>query len=225
MLETIRKLLRRKSRIVKIRRGQSYHAKDLSLVISSDGVWYVPNPKGEPYRNLKSDAVDLVIGAPGLPNVKKELQLGETVLYQTPDFGVVEIRVVEIGIPVKLLISEVSPRRGFAASLKIEEFENASFASDETAKIAKGLASVAARMAVRPDVTSQQLAMLNSKLEEITEASARLGRKDWILFAAGTLTNLIVGAAFAPEAAKALFSALNTELSWVFQNALRLTGS
>jgi hypothetical protein len=225
MLDLIRNLLRRKCRIVKLKQGQSYHAPDLSLVISIGGVWYVPNPKGNTYRNLKPDTVDLVIGAPGLPNVKKELQLGDAVLYQTPDFGVVEVRIVEIGVPIKLLITEVSPRRGFTAAYDSEELENAAFGSDEATKIAQGLANVAARMTNRQDMTPQQLAMLRAKLEEIADASSRLGRKDWIMFAAGTLTNVVVGAAFSPEAAKALFAALNAELSWVFQNALRLAGS
>lgn len=222
MPSLIRRLLRRKSRVVKLKQGQSYHAPDLSLVVSNGGVWHVPNPKGETYRKLKPDTIDLVIGAPGLQNIKKELQLGDAVLYQTPDFGVVEVRVVEIGIPVKLLITEVSPRRGFTAAFDAAELENAAFSTDESTKIAEGLANVATRMASRQDITPQQLAMLRTKLDEIADASTRIGRKDWIMFAAGTLTNVIVGAAFSPEAAKALFAALNAELSWVFQNALRL---
>lgn len=81
------------------------------------------------------------------------------------------------------------------------------------------------QIADRKDVTPEQLAMLKGKLDEIADASTRLGRKDWIMFSAGTITNVVVGAAFSPEAAKALFAALNTHLSWVFQNALRLAGS
>jgi hypothetical protein len=102
--------------------------------------------------------------------------------------------------------------------------ENSPFGSDETTRISEGLAKVAMAMAGRKDVAPQQLSLLRAKLEEIAVASARLGRKDWIMFAAGTLTNVIVGAAFSPDAAKALFAALNAELAWVFQNGLRLAG-
>lgn len=225
MLDAIKNLLRRKSRVVKLKDGQSYHAPDLSLVISNGGVWYVPNPKGTTYKELKSNTADLVIGAPGLPNVKKELQLGDAVLYQTPNFGVVEIRVVDIGNPLELLITEISPRRGFSAAFETDKLENAVFGSDENAKIVQSLSNVASQMANRQDITPAQLTMLRAKLEEIAEASSRLGRKDWVMFAAGTLTNVVVCAAFAPEAAKALFVALNAELAWVFNNALRLAVS
>lgn len=224
MLTNFGRLFRRKSRVVAIGRGKSYHAPDLSLVISSGGAWYVPNPKGDAYRKLKPDTVELVIGAPGLPNLKKELQLGDAVLYQLPDFGVVEIRVVEIDVSVRIMITEVSPRRGFSAAYVADESDNSPFGSDESARIAKDLEKVGAQIADREDVTPQQLAMLKAKLDEIAGASTRLGRKDWTMFSAGTLTNVVVGAAFAPEAAKALFVALNAHLSWVFQNALRLAG-
>jgi hypothetical protein len=225
MLDNLGKLFRQKTRLVTLRQGKSYHAADLSLVISCGGVWFVPNPKGESYRKLKPDTVDLVVGAPGLPNVKKELQLGDAVLYQLPDFGVVEVRVVDISGPVKVLITEVSPRRGFTAAYASDMSENAPFGSDESTRLAKDLEKVVTQIADRKDVTPEQLAMLKGKLDEIADASTRLGRKDWIMFSAGTLTNVVVAAAFAPEAAKALFAALNTHLSWVFQNALRLAGS
>lgn len=225
MLDNLRRIFRRRSRLVSLKQGKSYHAADLSLVISSGGVWFVPNPKGEAYRKLRPDTVDLVIGAPGLPNVKRELQLGDAVLYQLPDFGVVEVRVVDIGTPVKVLITEVSPRRGFAAAYASEVSDNAQFGSDESIRVAGDLKKVVAQIAARTDVTPEQLALLKTKIDEIADASTRLGRKDWIMFSAGTLTNVVVGAAFAPEAAKALFTALNIHLSWVFQNALRLAGS
>lgn len=224
LADQIRKLFSRKSRVVPIREGKSYHAPDLSLVISSGGVWFVPNPKGGDFRKLKPDTVELVIGAPGLPNLKKDLQLGDAVLYQLPDFGVVEVRVIDIGVPVKLLITEVSPRRGYAAAYASDISDNAAFGTDETARLAKDLEKVVADIAGREDVTPQQLLILKEKLDEIANASTRLGRKDWIMFSAGTLTNVVVGAAFSPEAAKALFAALNAHLSWVFQNALRLAG-
>jgi len=224
MLVRLLNLFRRKSRVVVLKQGKSYHAPDLELVISSAGVWYIPNPKGDQYRKLKPDTVELVIGAPGLPNLKKDLQLGDAVLYQLPNYGVVEIRVVDMEAPIKVLITEVSPRRGLSAAYAAET-TNAGFATDESRRIEQDLAKVASEMASRADITPAQIAMLEAKLREISEASTRLGRKDWIMFVAGTLTNVVVGAAFAPEAARALFTSLNSNLAWVFQNALRLAGS
>ncbi len=225
MFGFLRKRFGQKPLHVTLGQGKSFHVPELDLIVSSGGVWYVPNPKGEQYRKIKPDAVELVIGALGLPNVKKELQLGDAVLYQTPNFGVVEVRVVEIGPPTKIMISVVTPRSGFSVAYENESLANAPFSTDEIAKIAGCVDNVARQMASRSDITPEQLAFLSSKLQEIADASKRLGRKDWIMFVAGTLTNVVVGAAFSPEATKALFTALNKELSWVFQNALRLVAS
>ena len=99
---------------------------------------------------------------------------------------------------------------------------NPPFQKDEIAEIRRSVDAMYLAMSKRPDVSREQLDLIQRSLTEIADASQRLGRKDWIMFVAGTLSNICVGAAFAPEAAKALFKFANQSLGWVFQNALRL---
>jgi hypothetical protein len=214
----IMSFLKKSSRLkiwrISLDKDKTCHLPEVDLVISCKGIWIIQNPKGQGVLLLgQTLSVELVIGAPGLPNVKKSVELGDAILYQTPEFGVIEIRVAEIRPSrARLMVSVVSPRSGFAAAYENDNIGNAHFASDESSKIEKAVDSVAQQMQARNDISPEQLAFLKEKLVEIAEASKRLGRKDWIMFVAGTMTNVVIGAAFAPEAAKALFSALNAEL-------------
>ena len=80
-------------------------------------------------------------------------------------------------------------------------------------------------MSARTNLAPEQLELLSRKLDEVAAASGRLGRKDWIMFAVGNLTNVVLSAALPPEDAKALFVSMNEALGWVFENALRLLGA
>lgn len=166
---------------------------------------------------------ELVIGRPGLRNLAKVLGLGDAVLYETPTDGLIEVRAMEQSqFGPTLLVTLVTPRLGFTAGLEPNDRENVPFASDEVAKIRDGVARIGKAMASRQDLTSAQLELLLRKLDEIASAAQRLGRKDWVMYAAGNLTNVCVAAAFSPEAAKDLLANANTAWGWVFHNALRL---
>ena len=77
-------------------------------------------------------------------------------------------------------------------------------------------------MANRPDVKPEQFRHLEEKLKEMRSASERLGRKDWVNYAIGTLTSIVVTAAFDPSAAKALLQTAGTALGWLFGGGFRL---
>ncbi|QTN21537.1 hypothetical protein HZ992_15250 [Rhizobacter sp. AJA081-3] len=175
------------------------------------------------FRELSNGNPRLVIGAPGQPNVVRVLQLGDAVLYETTAHGLIEVRLAEIrNGEVDILVTRVSPRLGFTAGLDETDVQNAPFALDEIAAVRKGVEAIRAAMVDRDDVEPEKLELLTRKLEEIASAAQRMGRKDWTMFVAGTLTNIIVGAAFAPDAARALLVATNSALGWVLQNAIRL---
>lgn len=175
------------------------------------------------FREWDTGNPKLVVGAPGQPNVVRLMQLGDAVLYETPTHGLIEVRLTDVrSSSVVVLITRVSPRLGFTAALDESDVQNAAFSTDEVARIQKDIVSVKESMSKRTDIESDQLELLHRKLDEIAVASQRMGRKDWAMFVAGTLTNVIVGAAFAPDAARALLIATNSALGWIFQNALRL---
>ena len=175
------------------------------------------------FREWSNTNPRLVVGAPGQPNVIRVMQLGDAVLYESTAHGLIEVRLTDIhASQVGVLVTRVSPRLGFAAGLNEADVLNAPFALDELAQIKSGLESIRVTMCARNDVEPEKLELLARKLDEIAAASQRMGRKDWAMFVAGSLTNVIVGAALAPEAARALLVATNSALGWVFQNAIRL---
>lgn len=174
-------------------------------------------------RSCDYDEADLVIGSPGLPNLARTLRFGDAVLYETPTTGIIEIRAMGLSqFGAELLVTEVSPRLGLAGALSTQEAMNEPFAADELVQIKTTLKALGSKLRARTDVSPEQSDLLERKLDEIITASERLGRKDWTMFVAGTLTNVVVGAAFSPEAAKDLFSSVADALGWVLQNALRL---
>jgi hypothetical protein len=70
-------------------------------------------------RTVDYHSTAIVVGAPGLPNVTKEFQLGDALLFETPTAGLVEVRLTELKPPaVDVLATKVSPRLGITAALR-----------------------------------------------------------------------------------------------------------
>ena len=70
--------------------------------------------------------------------------------------------------------------------------------------------------------TEEKNSFITLRLTHLEDASKRLGRKDWITLAMGTLTNIIVGVALAPDAARELLRNAGALLGWVASGALSL---
>ena len=170
-----------------------------------------------------SDHVDLVVGRPGLPNLESSLRIGGAVLFETPDDGLFEVRLLAGSVTqAEFLISHISPRRGIAGGFVDQDLSNSPFTPAELAKIADSLHRIRLSLSERPDVTPEQMDLISRKLDEMRAASERLGRKDWMNLAVGTLTNIVVTAALGHEIAKALFQAAGKALSWLFGMPLEL---
>jgi hypothetical protein len=60
-----------------------------------------------------------------------------------------------------------------------------------------------------------QLRFINARLAYLEDASKRLGRKDWMTIAVGIVTNIVVGAAFAPDTARELFRMAGQLFGWI----------
>ncbi len=165
----------------------------------------------------------VVVGYPGLKNVVKEIELGETVLYETPNDGILEVRVVSANNSrAGFLVSQVSPRLGIAGGFIDEDYNNSPFSSNELTQIASSVTNIKKELTQRNDIRAEQLELISRKLDEIHVASNRLGRKDWINYVAGTLTSLCISAAFSHEVSKSIFVTFNSAFAWLFDNALRL---
>jgi hypothetical protein len=174
-------------------------------------------------RHTYGSKSEIVVGYPGLPNVNAELQIGDAVLYETPNDGVFEFRALGMNAQqIELLISQVSPRLGIIGGFVDGDSNNTPFTSEELHKISESIKQLHDEIKKIQKFSPEQLNLIGRKLIEIQDASQRLGRKDWINYVAGMLTTVCVSAAFTPDASKALFKAVNTAFRWLFDNALIL---
>jgi len=174
-------------------------------------------------RETSVSVVELVVGRPGLPNTEKRLRVGEAVLFETPDDGVLEVRVIQTtGNWAKILITQVSPRPGIAGGLVSDDPNNSPFTPDELVQVRGSIQRIKLVMSSRPELPPEQFDFISRKLDEMQEASERLGRKDWMNLAIGTLTSTIVTAALSTDTARTLFHAANSALAWLFNDALKM---
>jgi hypothetical protein len=179
-------------------------------------------------KDITNGICNVLIGYPGLPNVNRKMSIGQTVLFETPMDGVLEVRVFGIGrgmdyginsFGAEFLVTQVSPRMGIAAGFVGEDPNNSSFSAIELGQIAESIRGVKLDLSQRSDIVPEQLDLIVRRLDEIQSASERLGRKDWINYVAGTLTSLCISAAFSPEVTKTLFQSVNSAFFWLFNNA------
>ena len=100
--------------------------------------------------------------------------------------------------------------------------ENSRFSDDEVRRIATGVNQIRVYIERTLQLTSIQSEFVAERLQFLQESSERLGRKDWVALALGTLANIVVGIAVAPEAAKDFLRTANSLLGWVVQGAVKL---
>lgn len=101
----------------------------------------------------------------------------------------------------------------------ISEFENSSFSLDEQTRISKAIVELKSFLLATQKHSSEQIQFIEERLNHLDESSKRLGRKDWITLAMGTLTNIIVGVALAPDAARELVRNAGLLLGWIVVSA------
>ena len=98
---------------------------------------------------------------------------------------------------------------------------NYPFTSPELARIRKSIDDVRDSVRQREDLLPDQVDYISRKLDEIGDAANRVGRKDWINLAIGTLTNLVVSGAIGPDAARFLFQRMGQALGWLLGETLK----
>ena len=172
----------------------------------------------------KDGLVRLTVGSPGLPNVKQDLDLGDAIVFQTANDGMYEVRLTGSGEEGQayFLCSKIAPAFGLSAGFDAEDSSNSPLSVEEIERVRLSFADAKSEIQSHAEIAPEQFQILDRKLEEILLASSRMGRKDWLMYAAGALTSLCISAAFSPEASKAVFVQISESLSWLFSNALHL---
>jgi hypothetical protein len=197
------------SETVKILNNKSVRLKESGLILT--------------VRSAGSRGSTVVIGYPGLPNETWNAETGDALLFETPTAGLYEVRVFSQNSgEVEFFVTQVSPRPGIAGAFVTSEPSNSPFTHEELDRISASLSEVKDSLKSQAVLLPEELALIEKKLDEIESASRRLGRKDWINYAAGAITSTCASAAFAPEVAKSIFLSLNSAFSWLFHHALLL---
>ena len=170
-------------------------------------------------RGINAGQAMVVIGSPGLPNKFEEMFTGDAVLFETPSDGILEVRAMSVSpVKVEFLISRISPRIGIMGGYVTGDPNNAPFTSSELAQVANSIEDIKRDLHSIPNVTSEQLDLIARKLDDVQAASGRLGRKDWILFVASTLTTTCVSLTLDTNVSKALFNIVNSAFTWLFSS-------
>lgn len=162
---------------------------------------------------------DVVVGFPGLPNETRRLHTGDVILYEARS-GTFDIRVLkQNSATVRFLVTKLSPTN-IAGAFNAIHPGNSLFSAEELERVALSLENAKAKISANPAIKPEQIELINKKLDELKDASTRLGRKDWIAYAAGTISSTCVSAAFTPGVTKSIFESLNVAFSWTFTSAL-----
>jgi hypothetical protein len=100
--------------------------------------------------------------------------------------------------------------------------DNRPFTESEQTLIARQLRELQSHVLEGQTLQVKQLEFIEERFMYLTAASERIGRKDWLILALGTFVTIIVGAAFAPDQAKALLGMAGTLFKWVWAGASTL---
>lgn len=103
--------------------------------------------------------------------------------------------------------------------------DNASFTPQEQHVIATRLDEIRNEIVERIDMVEVQVAELDTKIEFVKEATTRLGRKDWLLFAMGTFSSDVMSAVFPPELARHVGQHLTSGLGTLLLHGLSALGA
>ena len=99
---------------------------------------------------------------------------------------------------------------------------NARFTGAELLRVQSSLNTMKSNVRNAGYLAPEQFDLLNRKLDEIQAEATRMGRKDWVIYVAGTLSSLCIAAAFAPDVTRKLFASANEAFTWLFSGGILL---
>lgn len=94
--------------------------------------------------------------------------------------------------------------------------DNSAFTAEERTAISARIEEVKAEVRQNPALTGDQISGIEQKLDDLIEASERVGKKDWKLLVAGTLLTIFVTYAVPPHVAQAIITSVITGLGHMF---------
>ena len=107
----------------------------------------------------------------------------------------------------------------FPLQIAASEEENTAFTTDEQQQIATALGELQEYIGKTADMTQEQLAIVESRVHYLEEASTRVGRKDWAVLLGGALTSVALNAALPPDKVQEMFRFAAQVLGWLLGGA------
>ncbi len=84
--------------------------------------------------------------------------------------------------------------------------ENSPFSTSERGLILQNLEMLATHIKQDREMSAEQFQILDRQMKYLTEASARLGRKDWLNILFNVLVSFAIAGLFAPDRVNAMIS-------------------
>jgi len=88
--------------------------------------------------------------------------------------------------------SELAGIHGIAESNRRKGLENNSFTAAERRAISRRIEEIKEQARQAPELTAEQISGMEQKLDDLVEASKRVGRKDWLTMLYGAAFGMIV---------------------------------
>ena len=81
--------------------------------------------------------------------------------------------------------------QSLGSTREYRRLDNSPFSAAEQREIAARLAEIAAQVRGRADLSDKQMARIEAKLDELADASKRVGRKDWLIMVYSAALGLV----------------------------------
>jgi hypothetical protein len=98
------------------------------------------------------------------------------------------------------LWAEFSTGKEFLSDVEFNTLNNAPFSPNEQLRMAEQLQELKSYLVDKYSLSGDQISQIEARLDEIEEATQRIGRKDWLLMFYGVMFTLLVTAVVPPDA-------------------------
>ena len=100
------------------------------------------------------------------------------------------------------------------ADLLLHDLDNSPFTEHEHSRVQESLLRVLREVRSHNVLTSEQIELLEERLEYLIESSARLGRKDWLICVLGAVFGLVLQAGLTGEAGRYVSKIVWQAVEW-----------
>lgn len=114
------------------------------------------------------------------------------------------------------LWAEMPHAREMIVDIQQTDSGNAPFTEDEQRQIAAQLHEITKLLKEQLELTEEQAELVDQWRDESTEASKRMGRKDWRTYFLGTITELVIAATLPPGVGERIFTTVVHGLIYLF---------